>query len=307
MPFISICIPAYRHPGFVQRLLYSIQEQEYRDFEVIVSDDSPDNLVEAVCRNFEGKFPLKYVHNPVALGSPANWNNAIRMATGKWIKLIHADDWLASPSALQKFADAALNNPGDCFFFSGYEKFEGNTRLESHTPGRKEEIVLQKSPLNLVANNFIGHPSVTLLPNRKQEGYNEKLKWMVDIEYYLRELKSLKPVAIPEVLMHIGVHPGQVTQQSIRKPRIEIPEHLYLLQILEPAILSNIRVYDHYWRLFRNLRFKKLKDAENFAGEYPIPDKLKKMWAFESHFPLWLLKYGPVSKGLMAISYTFNR
>ena len=39
---ISICIPAYKHPDFLKRLLDSISIQSFRDFEVIISDDSPD-------------------------------------------------------------------------------------------------------------------------------------------------------------------------------------------------------------------------------------------------------------------------
>lgn len=260
-----------------------------------------------VCMEFASKFSLKYVHNPSPLGSPANWNNAIRLATGKWIKLMHADDWLASASALQKMVDATKIYPDAGFIFSGYCRYQGQTKLTTHIPGSKETHILNQSPLNLIASNFIGHPSVTLLPNRKIEWYNENLKWMVDVEYYLRELKTLKPVAIPEILINIGVHPGQVTQQSSLQPQIEIPEHLYLLQKLGDVILNNIRVYDHYWRLFRNLGFNAIGDAEKYMNEYSIPEKLRKMWTCQSRFPNWLLRFGPASKLLMALSYAFNR
>jgi len=307
MPLISICIPAYLNPGFLKRLLDSITAQNFRDFEVIVSDDTPGNELEMVCLDYQNQFPLQYVHNHTPLGSPANWNNAIRLATGKWIKLIHADDWLATKNALQVFADAAAAHPDAGFFFSGYRKYEGNSLLTSHIPGKKEENVLAHSPLNLIAGNFIGHPSVTLILNRKTVWYDEKIKWMVDVEYYLRELKSLKAVAIPEALINIGVHPGQVTQQSIRQPQIEIPEHLYLIQKSGISMLKNIRVYDHYWRLFRNLGFRKIADVQNHSGGYPIPEKLIRMWKWQSVFPLWLLRIGPVSKMLMMINYVINR
>jgi len=307
MPFLSLCIPAYCHPEFVERLLQSVQIQEYRDFEVIVSDDSPDTRVEEVCRIFTKNFPIRYVHNSHPLGSPANWNLAISMAKGEWIKLIHADDWLATTDALQQFADAAGKHPEGAFIFSGFSKYQGETKFQAHVPGKREELKLKHSPLDLIAHNFIGHPSVTLIPNRKAESYDEKVKWVVDLEYYLRQLNTLVPVAIPAALINIGVHPGQVTQQSIRRPEIELPEHLYLIQKLGTAILKNIRVYDHYWRLFRNLGFRSIEDAEKFANGNAIPAELKKMWTVEARFPPWMLRLGPVSKVVMGWSYVFNR
>ena len=36
---ISICIPAYKHPDFLKRLLDSISIQSFKNFEVIISDD----------------------------------------------------------------------------------------------------------------------------------------------------------------------------------------------------------------------------------------------------------------------------
>lgn len=107
-PFISICIPAYKRIDFLKRLLDSIQIQTFHDFEVIVTDDSPDDSVRILCESYES-FDLKltYWKNSPSLGTPANWNKAISMAKGLWIKLMHDDDWFIDSSALMIFADAA--------------------------------------------------------------------------------------------------------------------------------------------------------------------------------------------------------
>ena len=42
---ISICIPAYKNTSFLKRLLESLLQQTYTHFEVILSDDSPDDTV----------------------------------------------------------------------------------------------------------------------------------------------------------------------------------------------------------------------------------------------------------------------
>jgi glycosyltransferase involved in cell wall biosynthesis len=42
---VSICIPAYKNTRFLKRLLESLLQQTYTHFEVILSDDSPDDTV----------------------------------------------------------------------------------------------------------------------------------------------------------------------------------------------------------------------------------------------------------------------
>ncbi len=120
-PFISICIPAYKRTQYLQRLLRSIAEQTFNNFEVIVSDDSNDDSVKKLIAQFENQFSLKYWQNQTSLGTPANWNAAIQKAAGEWIKLMHDDDWFATPSALQQFADATKQgNQFDCCRLQSY-------------------------------------------------------------------------------------------------------------------------------------------------------------------------------------------
>ena len=67
---ISICIPAYKRTHFLKRLLQSIELQTYKDFEVIISDDSDDDSVSQLLTAFEGKFPIQYFKNEKSLGTP---------------------------------------------------------------------------------------------------------------------------------------------------------------------------------------------------------------------------------------------
>ena len=84
--FISICIPAYKHVDYLKRLLDSIAIQTFKDFEVIITDDSPGNEVEQFCLQYQSLLPIKYIKNNTSLGSPGNWNACISNASGQWIK-----------------------------------------------------------------------------------------------------------------------------------------------------------------------------------------------------------------------------
>ncbi len=48
-PLISICVPAYKQPGYVARVLESVLQQDYKNVEIIISDDSPDEDTKQAC------------------------------------------------------------------------------------------------------------------------------------------------------------------------------------------------------------------------------------------------------------------
>src|SRR6478736_4865381 len=109
-PFISICIPSYQRVDYLKRLLDSISVQTFTDFEVIISDDSPDSSVQDLSFNYHDRFNTRYFKNQPALGTPANWNFGISNATGEWIKIMHDDDWFAASDSLQIFAGHTNKN-----------------------------------------------------------------------------------------------------------------------------------------------------------------------------------------------------
>src|SRR5687768_8688741 len=117
-PLISICIPAYKRTEYLKRLLDSISIQSFRDFEVVVTDDSNDDSVSILLKSYEAAFPLRYQKNVLSLGTPENWNEGVRIATGIWIKIMHDDDWFEDADALRKFA-SSTGKRGN-FIFSAY-------------------------------------------------------------------------------------------------------------------------------------------------------------------------------------------
>src|SRR5205814_5816340 len=109
-PVIYICIPAYKRVRYLKRLLESIVIQTYRDFEVIITDDSDDDSVGKLVEEYTLKLPVVYHKNQKPFGTPANWNFAISKANGKWIKLMHDDDWFANEKALDIFFQQTKTN-----------------------------------------------------------------------------------------------------------------------------------------------------------------------------------------------------
>ena len=301
---ISICIPAYKHINYLERLLNSISIQTYKDFEVVITDDSPDDGVELLLEKFTAITNICYFKNKLALGTPENWNEGIRKANGTWIKIMHDDDWFADENSLQSFYEAALKNPDCSFFFSAYNNVEENSgsvkSVYVSLPGR---FLLWSGPLNLFKKQYIGNPSCTLIKKELNIMYDKDFKWVVDFEYYIRCLKKARNYFyINNVLVNVGINDKQVTNYAFRKPEVEIPENHLLIEKLGTSILRNIFVYDYYWRLYRNLEIRSVEDVKKYYNE-PLHPLLKQMIHFQKKIPISFLKNGLISKVLMMANY----
>jgi glycosyltransferase involved in cell wall biosynthesis len=302
---ISICIPAYKRPENVQRLLRSIAIQTYGDYEIIVTDDSPDDSVKGIIDSFP-ELPLQYIKNPKSLGTPANWNYAISLARGEWIKIMHDDDWFDDKNALQIFADC-LGRGSRFIVCRYYDVFSSGRKRESAFPlGWRSKIIA--SPLMLLSRNVIGPPSTVLIHNSIRELYDIRMKWRVDIDYYVRVLSLEKSFElIDRPLICVGISETQVTNDCINMPEIELPEGLLLLQKYGTDPLKNILVYDAWWRILRNLNIRDVKQLQAYTGLEKWPEIIIKMIQFQSGFSSALLNFGPVSKTLMCLSYLINK
>ncbi len=304
---ISICIPAYKNIAFLERLLHSIAIQSFTDYEVIITDDSPDESVEQFILSYNFPKQIQFKKNIPALGTPENWNEAIKHARGKWIKLMHNDDWFAHEDALKTFYKATLAHPQCSFFFSAFQN------VNYHT-GNKEVVrctlfdsfVLRLNPLHLFRRVYVGNPSCTLLRRDIDLFYDNRFKYVVDFEYYIRCIKKLKQYYyINEVILNIGFHDEQVTRQTFLVPSVQIPENLILLEKLGYGILRNLLVYDYYWRMIRNLKIKDVEEMETYYNN-EIHPLIKQIIASQAQLPMRVLKTGILSKSFMFLNYVFS-
>jgi glycosyltransferase involved in cell wall biosynthesis len=115
-PFISVAIPTFRRPDMVRRAVDSVLNQEFSDWEVVVSDDEgPEGASWGILSEYARKDPrIRVVENRRGRGQVENTNNAMLACAGDWIKLLHDDDWLAE-GALETFAQVASAHPTAAF------------------------------------------------------------------------------------------------------------------------------------------------------------------------------------------------
>lgn len=307
MPLISITIPTYKNVPLLKRLLDSIATQTFGDYEVIITDDTPDESVQELVHAYSQIKNLKYFKNNMPLGTPENWNEGIRKASGDWIKIMHHDDWFSRNDALELLSNQTQQNV-DCIFFAYKNVYQNNQeQTEEVIASAKEVENLLKTPWLLFASNKIGPPSVTMIRQSILEVYDNQLKWRVDTEFYIRLIqKKYKFQYLSTSLINVGIHESQVTQYTFLNPKVELEEGLYLLQKHSVNPLKNIWVYDAWWRLFRNLNIRSMEEIQNYAaGTWPTI--MHQLVADISLIPIPFLKIGFVSKCCMAVSYFRRR
>ncbi|MEO8116452.1 MAG: glycosyltransferase family 2 protein [Bacteroidota bacterium] len=296
-PAISICIPAYKRVDSLKRLFDSIKIQTFNDFEVIITDDSPDDSVRNLAEIFKEKISLKYFKNIDTLGTPANWNACIDMASGEWIKIMHDDDWFANENSLALFA--ARINDGGKFIFCNYLSIDEENKVSKKSAiSNSWKTRITEEPYTLYAKNMIGPPSVTLIHTSIMEKFDTDLKWLVDVDFYISVLsKEKKIIHINEPLISIGLSETQVTNACFLNPLIELPEGLRMLEKNGLTKLKNIWVYDAWWRLFRNMQIKNEAELEQYVPR-KWPAVLVSMLNDQKKYPSGLLKNGFFSKAL---------
>lgn len=310
-PLISICIPAYKNVDFLRRLLDSIVMQDFKDYEVIITDDSPDDQVQFLVRQYQDQVNgLQYLKNDPAEGMPQNWNRAIKKASGAWIKMMHDDDWFSRPDSLSQFA-RQTDSPAD-FIFSPYENYYLDaagqvlrTTLVPFPLNKKERI--EKEPLTLLANNLIGPPSVCMVRATADVYYDPRLRWRVDIDYYTRILKQKPAIVVLSLpLINVGMNPEQVTNITKNIPEVELPEAFILMEKYGPRPFNYWQVYDSWWRMFRNMRIYSKERLYLYVDKGWHPAVLE-MVDFIHYTPKFLLKSGFTSKLFMLLSFFSNK
>ena len=306
-PFISICIPAYKNPSYLIRLLDSIKIQTYRHFEVILTDDSPDDVLSEICNHYLPYFTLKYFKNKENLNTPENWNESVKLASFEWIKIMHDDDWFAGEDSLSLFADAIVAHSGANFFFSAYTNiYEGTSKLKLMRLSTIWKKILRLNVESLISRNVVGPPSVTLYL-KTALNYDRSMKYVVDIDFYTEYLKTATWFYIDSNLINVGINPSQVTKYTFGVPEVQLKESLFMLEKKSNQIFFNIFVFDGWWRLIRNFNIKQISSLSDIGYNGDVQNGLSFIIGVQNNIPGGFNRIGVFSKIFMFISYCLYR
>lgn len=101
---VSVVVPTYNRPDYLERLLLSLNGNEEYIYEVIIVDDNSTNSSEytKVIEKFSKKYNIVYIRNSENKGAPYCRNIGIDIAKMEYLALTDDDDeWLPGKLRLQ--------------------------------------------------------------------------------------------------------------------------------------------------------------------------------------------------------------
>jgi glycosyltransferase involved in cell wall biosynthesis len=285
MAKVSICIPVYNDASSLRRCLESIMIQDYRDFDIIITDDSSIEDVEKVVKSFDFKdIKCQYFRNFTALKSPENWNSCIKKAKGEYIKLLHHDDWFTYTNSLRVFVDLMENENNSAATIgvvsSRNVRLEDNSIININTPTQSWINQIQNNPLELICGNFIGSPSAVIHKNGLGIFYDINLKWFVDVEFYANILKNYNNLIVVNDLdaISIGIGDSQISRECENNGFVILFEFFYFLEKWKIKLVSeNEAILKSTLNLLLRFNIKNEKSIRSYGYKGELPIDIKKV------------------------------
>ncbi len=158
---VSVIIPVYNAEKYIAEVIQCLQRQTYENWELIFVDDcSTDQSVEIIQTYVEQSTKMHLYRNDRNQGPAFSRNQGIRMAKGRYLAYMDADD-LCDAAKLEKQI-RFMKEKGCAFCFHGYE-FAGEDGIRNgkvvHVP---EAITYQEALRNTTIS------TITVMFDRKQ-------------------------------------------------------------------------------------------------------------------------------------------
>jgi glycosyltransferase involved in cell wall biosynthesis len=117
-PRVSLGLPVYNGENFIAEAIQSILDQDFPDFELIITDNASTDRTAEICQAFaSGDARIRYFRNERNLGAGANFNRAFALSCGTYFKWCAHDDLISSNflkegvAALDLNVDAVISYP----------------------------------------------------------------------------------------------------------------------------------------------------------------------------------------------------
>ena len=212
-PKMSFVMPAYRCEKTIGRALESLFDQDYKNFEVIVVFDGPDDAaLKALMRtpgseNALMERKLRQFDIPHA-GACAARNAGARHATGDYISFF-SSDFVAEPGMLRRWIEVFQENP-DADFVYGHYKFWDLPGQAMYTEPH--------NPYVMTCYPYIDGGFPVKREVWEAEPWDEDFKSLNDWEWLLRiSLAGYKGVMIPDFSYSAQApQPGGLSEDSAR-------------------------------------------------------------------------------------------
>ncbi|MGE2835275.1 glycosyltransferase [Mycobacterium sp. SMC-4] len=206
-PTVSICVPAYQAEQHLRPTVESLLAQEYDDFEVVIVDNHSSDATSAIVESF-ADVRVRLVRNDATVPIIDNFNRAVGLCRGEFVKLVCADDVIApgciatQADILRRFPTVALVGALTDFIDSDGELLRPARGLRGIKGHRSAQHVVRT--LVRSGTNPIGAPVATMFRRAdfdRTGGFRDDVElFYSDADLWVRLLQHGDFYGVPEVL-----------------------------------------------------------------------------------------------------------
>ena len=169
---VSIMIPTYNQPEYIEQAVKSALDQDYPDLEVVVSDDSNNEQTAVILQPYLTDNRFRYYKNPKQLGRVGNYRKLLfELAKGEWVVMLDGDDYYIDSHYIGKAMQITGKEKSVVLIGSGIKVlYSATNSLEAYGLGANDFIVDGKEMFTRYRQ----------LPNHQTDIYQRKLACELD-------------------------------------------------------------------------------------------------------------------------------
>jgi len=129
MSEVSIGLPVYNGAAYVAKAIESVLQQDYDDFELVISDNASTDGTKDICRHYmKVDRRVRYHRNTENIGSGPNYRQVLELSQGRFFKWLPHDD-LCYPQFLSRCVPVLRNSgPTVALVYPRCELIDGEGR-----------------------------------------------------------------------------------------------------------------------------------------------------------------------------------
>jgi glycosyltransferase involved in cell wall biosynthesis len=192
---------------------------EAADIELIVADNSVGDATEAAVRPLLEAWPgpASYTRNDPPLGMVGNFNRCVELASGRWVHILHDDDYLV-PGGLARLRATLGNLPeSDRAVLFGVRVVDRTGRLVRRQVPFVRRRLSPKQALrrHLARSSYVRFPAIVVRRDVHAEvgRFDESVKAATDLEMWARVFSAVGLRIEPKVIAAYVVHPAAATER----------------------------------------------------------------------------------------------
>ncbi len=216
-PLVSIIIPSYNRFKYIAEAIFSVENQNYKNIEIIVVDDGSNDgslsLLESL--KYEGRIQLYTHNNKINKGQSASINLGMSKASGCYISVLDSDDYFSAQKLTNQVAFLEADKSIGMVYGQGHA-VDANGRFLFKVPDDNHRE--DSDPNKLLLDCYMALPGGALVRREVFESvglFEEKFRAGQDHDMALRIMEKFPVAFLPEVSFYYRKHGDSISARGL--------------------------------------------------------------------------------------------